>query len=85
MIRAGLLSEDDVDRPTDARREREQRTQRVDTNTDMRHGSNSSRPAAASTIQQKSTRRREENTATASGPVNSIATAIPSGTRLSDK
>ncbi|SPY68130.1 Uncharacterised protein [Providencia stuartii] len=36
-------------------------------------------------IHKKSMGRRDENIATASGPVNSSATAIPSGIRSKDK
>ncbi|MFS2021296.1 hypothetical protein ACEN88_32605 [Massilia sp. CT11-108] len=43
-------------------------------------GSSSARPTHASAIQAKSRRRRDVATATTSGPVNSTAIAIPSGT-----
>ncbi|MNE63054.1 hypothetical protein D3C80_1583800 [compost metagenome] len=42
-------------------------------------GSKSHRPNTARAIQRKSTGRREANSATASGPVNSSATPTPSG------
>ncbi len=42
-------------------------------------GSNSSSPASAQPTHRKSIARREENIATASGPMNSMATAMPNG------
>ncbi len=43
------------------------------------NGSNSSSPATAQPTHRKSTGRREDNIATVSGPVNSMATAMPNG------
>ena len=47
--------------------------------------SSSARPIAANAIQVKSTSRREDSTASVSGPVISIASAMPSGTVRSDR
>ncbi|MNT02803.1 hypothetical protein D3C72_1373120 [compost metagenome] len=47
---------------------------------DAPSGSSNSRPVTAQPIQRKSMARREDSTATVSGPVNSMAMASPSGT-----
>ena len=47
--------------------------------------SSSARPTAANAIQVKSTSLRDDSTASASGPVISSASAIPSGTVRSDR
>ncbi|MNY34617.1 hypothetical protein D3C86_1689720 [compost metagenome] len=48
-------------------------------------GSSSQRPKTARTIQTKSSRRREDSRARPRGPVNSRATAMPSGMVCSDR
>ncbi|MCY1381647.1 hypothetical protein D9M69_695800 [compost metagenome] len=48
-------------------------------------GSSSQSPNTAKAIQMKSSNRREDSNANASGPVNSSATAIPSGMVFSDR
>jgi hypothetical protein len=76
MTGSRLLSEDDVQRPAAASGQRKQDP------TWIKPGPRIS-PLAANAAQQKSIGFREDAIETASGPVNSIAVAIPKGIRLS--
>ena len=81
--RARFLAEDDVERPANARPRARKRcpAARQGLVPGSRAATTPASPSAASTIHRKSTARCEAAMATASGPVNSSATAMPSGMR----
>ena len=83
---AGLRAEQDVRRPGCTGQQREQRRRRRSRS--ARSRPSSATPSAASTTQTRSRARREPSTASASGPMNSMVTAMPErdpGERLVDR
>ena len=84
VIAAGLLAEDDIDRPAGAGAERAGGTERIDPHA-VAERQQEPQPGNRQCHPEEVDGPPRENMATASGPVNSSATAMPSGTVRSDR
>ena len=84
MLGASAPADDDIERPAYARGKRQQRTNAIHALRRRAYRQQREQAESASPTQRKSIGRRDANTATANGPVNSIAVARPSGTVRSE-